>query len=107
MDQNDKFDNSLTHYGVMGMKWGKRKGSTANTSTAPRRRMSNKELQSRVKRLKLEAEFNKLNPKPESKSKLESLAKTAGTIATITTAGVTIYKNMDEIMKMYKKVSGS
>ena len=32
MDQNDKFDNSLTHYGVMGMKWGKRKGSTANTS---------------------------------------------------------------------------
>ena len=98
-------DNELTHYGVLGMKWGKRKGSTRNVTTSKPRRMSNKELQSRVKRLKLEQEYNKLNPKPQTKSKLETLAKTAGTVAALSTAGVTIYKNMDEIIKLTKKLS--
>lgn len=107
MDQNGHYNDSLTHYGVMGMKWGKRKGKAVTTSQAPRRRMSNKELQSRVKRLKLEAEYQKYNPKPETKSKLEKLAKTAGTVAALSTAGVTIYKNMDEMIKIYKKMSGS
>lgn len=99
--QNKKVDEFLMHYGVLGMRWGKRKGRTQNTSTAPRR-MSNKELQARVKRLKLEQEYAKLSTRPETPSKLEKMAKTAGTMAALTTAGITLYKNMDTIAKIAK-----
>ena len=97
--QNNKVDEFLMHYGVLGMRWGKRKGRTQNTSTAPRRRMSNKELQARVKRLKLEQEYAKLTTRPETPSKIAKAIAVTGTIAALSANAWKIYENMDKLTK--------
>lgn len=108
MNPEDRVDEYLMHYGVLGMKWGKRKARFSKTSEqtleqAPKkRRMSNKELQARIKRLKLEKEFAQLTASPPKTSRVEKLVKGAGTVAALSTSAVTIYKNMDKIAKMYK-----
>ena len=102
-------DDELKHYGVLGMKWGKRRGRSSNVSATPKkqRRMSKKELQARVNRLRLEQEYAKLTAEPPKKSRVESLVKTCGTIAALTTSAVTIYNNMDKIAAIAKKASQS
>lgn len=112
MNPEDRVDEYLIHYGVLGMKWGKRKARASETSKqAPKkRRMSNKELQARIKRLKLEKEFAQLTASPSKTSRVDKLVKGAGTIAALSTSAVTIYKNMDKIAKMYqvaKRASGN
>ena len=113
--------NQLRHFGVKGMKWGRRKkrvavdnGQPKNINRAPQqsapkkpRRMSKKELQARVNRLKLEQELARLEAAnmPAKKSRVEQLVKTAGTVAALTGSAYTIYKNIDNIMKIAKKVS--
>ena len=114
-------NNQLRHFGVKGMKWGHRKkrvavdnGRPNNINRPPQqsapkkpRRMSKKELQARVNRLKLEQELARLEAAnmPAKKSRVEQLVKTAGTVATLTGTAYTIYKNLDNIMKLIKKVS--
>lgn len=109
----------LRHYGVKGMRWGfrrKKATSVANHNvqrapqqTAPRkpRRMSKKELQARVNRLKLEQELARLESAnlPAKKSRVEQLVKTAGTIAALSGSAYTIYKNIDNIMKLVKQAT--
>lgn len=116
MNPEDRVDEYLMHYGILGMKWGKRKARTSKISEqtleqtleqalgqAPKkRRMSNKELQARIKRLKLEKEFAQLTASPPKTSRVEKLVKGAGTVAALSTSAVTIYKNMDKIAKLYK-----
>ena len=104
MNPEDRVDEYLMHYGVLGMKWGKRKARASSSSEqAPKkRRMSNKELQARIKRLKLEKEFAQLTASPPKTSRVEKLVKGAGTVAALSTSAVTIYKNMDKIAKLYK-----
>lgn len=111
MSPEDRVDEYLMHYGVLGMKWGRRKAKTSKSSKqAPKkRRMSNKELQARIKRLKLEKEFAQLTASPPKTSKIDQLVKGAGTVAALSTSALTIYHNMDKIAKMYKvakKASG-
>lgn len=107
MNPEDRVDEYLMHYGVLGMKWGKRKTS----EQAPKkRRMSNKELQARIKRLKMEKEYTQLTASPPKTSRVDKLVKGAGTIAALSTSAVTIYTNMDKIAKMYqvaKRASGN
>lgn len=112
MNPEDRVDEYLMHYGVLGMKWGKRKARASKSSEqAPKkRRMSNKELQARIKRLKLEKEFAQLTASPPKTSRVEKLVKGAGTVAALSTSAVTIYQNMDKIAKLYKvakKASGN
>lgn len=104
MNPEDRVDEYLMHYGVLGMKWGKRKARSSQTSgQAPKkRRMSNKELQARIKRLKMEKEYAQLTASPPKTSRVDKLVKGAGTIAALSTSAVTIYNNMDKIAKMYK-----
>lgn len=112
--------NQLRHFGVKGMKWGRRKKrvavdnrQSANINRPPQqsapkkpRRMSKKELQARVNRLKLEEELSRLEAAhmPAQKSRLEQLVKTAGTVAALTGSAYTIYKNIDKIMKLSKGI---
>ena len=104
MNPEDRVDEYLIHYGVLGMKWGKRKARVSKSSEqAPKkRRMSNKELQARIKRLKLEKEFAQLTASPPKTSRVDKLVKGAGTIAALSTSAAVIYKNMDQIAKLYK-----
>ena len=104
MNPEDRVDEYLMHYGVLGMKWGKRKARTSKSSEqAPKkRRMSNKELQARIKRLKMEKEFAQLTASPPKTSRVDKLVKGAGTIAALSTSAAVIYKNMDKMAKLYK-----
>ena len=111
MNPEDRVDEYLMHYGVLGMKWGKRKATASNSSEqAPKkRRMSNKELQARIKRLKMEKEYAQLIASPPKTSRVEKLIKGAGTVAALTASAATIYKNMEKMAKVYKmakKASG-
>lgn len=111
MNPEDRVDEYLMHYGVLGMKWGRRKARASNSSEqAPKkRRMSNKELQARIKRLKMEKEYAQLIASPPKTSRVEKLIKGAGTVAALTASAATIYKNMEKMSKIYKmakKASG-
>lgn len=66
----DEDDKTLEHYGVPGMKWGKRRARNkarraANAQRAEARSkvkdMSDDDLKAAINRLKLEKEFNQLN----------------------------------------------
>lgn len=72
-------DLELKHYGVKGMRWGKRKAATPGTPDAERAKelktravkegtksLSNRELQDLVTRMNLEQQYSRLNPKTKS-----------------------------------------
>lgn len=97
-------DNFLQHYGVKGMKWGvrkkrtrKRKRSYSKDYSESRRlkkrrvsELSNEQLRTLNKRMKLEEEYKRLNP-----SAVKRGLKVAGTIAgTLGTVGA-IYGAMN------------
>ncbi len=99
MGKEQLIDGILEHHGVLGMKWGVRKGSVSPQSTKANKKkvsqMSNDELDAYVKRLKLETAVGS--------STAQSYKDAAGILtaaALATTAVVTISKNTSTIMKM-------
>jgi hypothetical protein len=91
----------LTHFGVMGMRWGRRKSSSSSDHLTVSRikkkkvhEMSNEELKVLTSRMQLEKQYKDLKPKKTNMGKkvleatLGNVGKTA--VATITT-GVGIY----------------
>lgn len=90
MADNEEFDEyTLAHYGVKGMRWGRRKGNTDNGSSAGRKskrkaaeeaeilsqkklkKMSNKQLRERINRIQMEQQYSKLITQPETKPKIK------------------------------------
>lgn len=121
MDYEENYDDFLQHYGVLGMKWGKRKArsnvssnkkpkNTKNTTTSKlkpkpkpkptQRRLSDAELRAAVNRLRLEREYADLTYRASSRAKVESVVRTIGTVATLTTSAMTIYNNLNKISKI-------
>lgn len=119
MDYEENYDDFLQHYGVLGMKWGKRKArsnvssnkkpkNTKNTTTSKpkpkpmptQRRLSDAELRAAVNRMRLEREYADLTYKASSRAKVESVVRTIGTVATLTTSAMTIYNNLNKISKI-------
>lgn len=60
----ETFEDFLEHYGVKGMKWGVRKSRTSRAQTRyskPANKLTDAELQKRIKRLETERKYNQLN----------------------------------------------
>lgn len=89
----------LAHYGVPGMKWGRRKGSSGTAgdakAVAPLRKkkpsqMTNEELRKLNERMQLEQNYKKLNPNIAVRGK-KYVAATIGTVG----LGVTLYSQIN------------
>ena len=120
MEYEENYDDFLQHYGVLGMKWGHRKArstsssnkkpkSTKNTTTSKpkqtQRELSDEELRAVVNRMRLEREYADLTHRASSRSKVESVVRTIGTVAALTTSAVKIYNNLNTICKVVKAVT--
>lgn len=128
------FDNimdDLTHYGVVGMKWGKRKAANQAGSESKRKRkrkpkklskadamakdlqdakkMNQRELQEKVNKLRLEHEYVRLNSTKynDTRSKVDNVVSTMNKISVATGTALVIYKNMDKIIKIGSKLAGA
>ena len=125
MYYEENYDDFLQHYGVLGMKWGHRKArstsssnkkpkSTKNTTTSKpkpkpkpkpsQRQLSDDELRAVVNRMRLEREYADLTYRASSRSKVESVVRTIGTVAALTTSAVKIYENLNKLSKVAKMV---
>ena len=122
MEYEENYDDFLKHYGVLGMKWGKRKArSTVSSNKKPksaaitkpkqtpkpkpiRRELSDEELRAVINRMRLEREYADLQYRSSSRAKVENVVKAVGTAALLTTSVVKIYNNMNAICKVVKAV---
>ena len=122
MEYEENYDDFLKHYGVLGMKWGKRKArsnassnkkprSTKNTTTSKpkpkqtQRELSDEELRALIGRMRLEREYADLKYRSSSRAKVENAVKVVGTAALLTTSVVKIYNNLNTICKVVKAVT--
>lgn len=85
MDPSDDPRKDLMHYGVPGMRWGKRRGGGggASSKSSPKltvKGLTNEELKTAITRMKLEQEFIKLAtpvPSPGKKAVQQMVANVA------------------------------
>lgn len=110
-------EEELMHYGVLGMRWGvrraskrsggskKKKASRQPQQPQKKRRMSNKELNARVKRMQLEKQYRDLTNDltPKTKSKMEKLISTAETVSKLSSSALIIYKNLNQFAELSAK----
>lgn len=101
---NYNYNNTLTHHGVKGMKWGVRKNrkpvhedyAKAHSKKSVKQ-MSNEELKNRNNRLEAERKYKQLRQQTSAgRNAVNTFIKTAGTLTAIGSA-----------YKMYKKTGGN
>jgi len=102
----------LQHYGVLGMKWGRRKNRRTSSDykkTLPLRKksaseLSNEELTTLNKRLNLEKQYSSLNPSRAKRGQAAVKNVMAGIGAVAATAGA--IKGLVEIGNKLMKAKG-
>lgn len=95
-NKNEEMKESLFHYGILGMKWGKRK--VRKTSGSKKRKkesvksLSDDELRKRINRMQMEQQYKQLSTAKvtEGKKKAQNTLKTIGkiTVKSVAIAGV-------------------
>lgn len=83
-------NNELTHYGILGMKWGVQRSSPQNSSgnsskekKKPARDMSDEDLTSSVRRMSLEKTYNSLSKQNAKSSSVEKAKKVVDATSTV------------------------
>ena len=114
--------NELYHYGVKGMKWGRRRSSSSQTSVKKRStdgwsdeakeasrlktksvsQMTNAELKRLTERQNLEQNYARLNP-----SRVKKGMAAVKTLAGVMSTALNIYNNSDKIVKAGRRVAST
>ena len=112
---SDYDDDELMHFGVKGMKWGRRKskqtsGSKGKKSSKKKnkknpRRMSNKELAARIKRLDLEKRYMDAYNRSQTNKLMSEIFNVPTKAALFTGAVATTMTNIDKIVKLGNKAA--
>lgn len=113
--------NEIYHYGILGMKWGRRRSreelarnrknsgtdnwsedakTASNIKSKSVKQMSNVELRQLNERTRLEQEYSRLNPSAAKKGRAY-IAAAAGVMST----ALSIYNNSDKLVAAGKRIS--
>lgn len=102
-------NNELRHYGVLGMKWGRRKADPSYKKAHAKTKvkyLSDKDLNDINKRLNAEKQYKDLTRKKSvGKKAVDAFVKTAGTITAVTVAYGVYKKTGTQILEKIGKMA--
>lgn len=122
--EEPEMNDELYHYGVLGMRWGRRKARASTTTSEPRQTfkekraakvkakkdsiaadpttMTNKQLNMAIRRMNLEQQYNRLSGRDVNKGKerLNTVLKVIGTTAAVGGNILNIYYNSNKLANL-------
>lgn len=101
-NSNEEMKKALAHYGVLGMKWGRRKNRKSKKDDV--KKMSDDELRKRLNRLQMEQQYKQLSSSKatEGKKKAQSALKTIGKVAVKSVAVAGVFGGAKYLGEKYK-----